>query len=253
MRSIGPFVAAALLLSLGSSQAAAHQVWLEQDASGARLHFGEYGSNLKEASPGYLDKLKTPSAWLRSPSGKRDIEWVKHPRGLHLSATAGPGQSLVVEERTYPLLEGHGDKPTRTLWTPAARLVGSLQSQTALELTLDILPTQNKGEFQVFFRGQPLAKTDVTLTAASGWVLEATSDKLGKVKFELPWKGEYLVHTRHREEKPGSRKTAKGEEKYSASSFSTSLSFRTSAGLQSPPRPSPKAANVMSSSQSSSR
>ena len=43
-----------------AAPAAAHQIWLEQDARAARLYFGEFGDNLREASPGLLDKFGLP-------------------------------------------------------------------------------------------------------------------------------------------------------------------------------------------------
>ena len=36
----------------------AHQVWLENTGGQARLHFGEFNDNLRETSPGALDKFK---------------------------------------------------------------------------------------------------------------------------------------------------------------------------------------------------
>lgn len=240
---------AGALLAWLPTGVSAHQVWIEQDAQGARLHFGEYGMNLKEASPGYLDKLKEPTAWLRSPSGKRALTLAKRSRGLHFANKAGPGQALIVEGRTYPLLEGHGDKPKSTRWTPAARYVSDLSLQTTPELTLDILPTEKPGEFQIFFRNQPLSGSEVTLTAANGWVLQATSNDSGKVQFRLPWRSGYVVHTRHREDKPGERTIAKGKkEAFDSASFSTSLSFDIRAGLTPPPRPVAKPPNKIEAS-----
>ena len=50
----------AAVLAAGAAQA--HHVWLEQDAAGATLYFGEYGENLRETTPGYLDKFVAPTA-----------------------------------------------------------------------------------------------------------------------------------------------------------------------------------------------
>ena len=49
-------IAAALLATTGLA-AQAHQVWLEHSGGQARLHFGEYNDNLRETSPGRLDKF----------------------------------------------------------------------------------------------------------------------------------------------------------------------------------------------------
>ena len=54
MRSV--LLAVALLCLAGS--ASAHHLWLEADGQGARLYFGEFDENLREASPGLLDRFK---------------------------------------------------------------------------------------------------------------------------------------------------------------------------------------------------
>ena len=49
----------AALLSFGlSGAAAAHSIWVEREGDGARIYFGEFDENLREASPGLLDRLK---------------------------------------------------------------------------------------------------------------------------------------------------------------------------------------------------
>lgn len=55
------FLKAALLAAASATAvttAHAHQVWLESAGGQARLHFGEFNENLRETSPGSLDKFK---------------------------------------------------------------------------------------------------------------------------------------------------------------------------------------------------
>ena len=54
-------IAAALLATTGLA-AQAHQVWLEHSGSQAKLHFGEYNDNVRETSPGLLDKFSIEGA-----------------------------------------------------------------------------------------------------------------------------------------------------------------------------------------------
>ena len=50
--------AMAALLSFGLiGSAAAHSIWVEREGDGARIFFGEFDENLREASPGLLDRL----------------------------------------------------------------------------------------------------------------------------------------------------------------------------------------------------
>ena len=49
-------MAAIAALSFTGS-ASAHHLWLEPDGQGAKLYFGEFEGNLREASPGLLDRF----------------------------------------------------------------------------------------------------------------------------------------------------------------------------------------------------
>ena len=235
-----------IVLSLAFSlSAAAHQVWIERDASGAKLYFGEFGDNLHEVSPGYLDKLVQPTATLLTATGEKPVPVTKQRDGYAVAGRPAKGESLIVLDAAYPILESkEGEKPIRTAWTPAARIVGSLTAQTP-KLVLDIVPTGTAGEFQVFFRGAPLADAELTLTAASGWSRQGNSDAAGKVRFSLPWKGTYGLLVRHKDNAPGSRTTQKGTERYDRASFGTTLTFTTTAGLPSPPVPPPAPPNSL--------
>src|SRR5215475_6639887 len=49
----------AALVSFGLiGSAAAHSIWVEREGDGARIYFGEFDENLREGSPGLLDRLK---------------------------------------------------------------------------------------------------------------------------------------------------------------------------------------------------
>src|SRR3984893_11934074 len=50
-------VLAALLALSFIGAASAHSLWLERQGDGLRLYFGEFEENLREASPGLLDRL----------------------------------------------------------------------------------------------------------------------------------------------------------------------------------------------------
>lgn len=243
-RRLGSLSLCATLLGVTGS-ARAHQVWLEQDARSGKLYFGEFGDNLHEASPGYLDKLTQVSALVLSSKGERVVAAEKERDGVRLGGRAAAGESLVAEDRSYPLMENtEGGKTTHTAWTPAARYVAELGPR-APKLVLDVVPTSKTGDFRVYYRNNPLPKAQVTLVAVSGWSLSGTTDAEGKVSFRLPWKGTYALLVRHKDPTPGTRKNAKGEtEAFEAASFATTLTFVTSDGLPSPPAPPPAAPNT---------
>lgn len=219
-----------------------HEVWLEADGAATTLYFGEFGDNLHEASPGYLDKLTRPTAAVVSAGGAKPLQSKRLADGIAFAGRAATGESVVAVDSAYPLMEGkEGDKPVRTAWTPAARYVPELRAHDA-KLMLDVVPTNDAGQFRVTFRGAPLPNAEVRLTAASGWALDGRTDDAGNVSFKLPWRGTYVLLVRHKDPTPGRRQGAQGvEETFDAASFATTLTFVTSSGLPSPPRP-PRAA-----------
>lgn len=233
-----------LAVAVVSAPALAHQVWLEPAKDGSRLYFGEFGDNLHEVSPGYLDKLSRPTATLLAASGEKVVPVTKQRDGFAIAGRPGKGEALIVVDAEYPVSESkEGEKAVRSVWTPAARFAGSLSAQ-APKLTLDVVPTGTSGEFQVFFRGKPLPSVELTLTAVSGWSLAGKSDSAGKVRFALPWKSAYALLVRHREDASGSRPGAKGAETFDRASFGTTLTFVTAEGLPSPPAPPAAAPNT---------
>jgi hypothetical protein len=241
MSTTGAAILAAALALAGAGPAQAHQIWIEQDAKGGKVYFGEYGANLREVSPGRLDKFAALTA-VHQKTGKavQELPLSKTGSGFVLSGRAARGESLVVHDPSYPIIsrKDPAGKPARTFWTPAARYVADLRPQTPA-LALDILPTGQPGELQVIFRDKPLPEAKVELTAQSGWSLTGETDQAGKVKFTLPWKSGYLVKVHHIDATPGKRKTATAEEAYDTASYVTTLSFVTSDGLRPPPPPTP--------------
>lgn len=230
----------ALCVLLAGSTVHAHQIWLEPDgANGAQLRFGEYGENLRETSPGLLDKFVAPAAWHVSAKGERSAPLAKAAEGFALPVRAKAGESLVAEDAGYPIREvKQGDKTTRALYHPAARLVADWRAQ-APKLRLDVVPTGKPGEVQVLFKGQPLARAKLAVVTASGWTQEHRTDEQGKARFATPWRGGYLVEVSHADKTPGERQGAQGTaETYDSATYVSTLFFNQSKGLPAlPARP----------------
>lgn len=199
----------------------AHQVWIEQQGNTATLQFGEFADNLRETSPGLLDKFVAPTAILLTKNGERTLKLDKTPQGFVLSSTAAPGETIVAEEASYPIFENSRDgKVTRTAWTPAARYITDFAERQP-KLTFDIVPTGQPGQFKVFYKGQPAAKVKASAVIPSGWTKEATSNEQGILTFELPWSGTYVIEGHYTDKTAGER----GGKPFDTASFVTSLSF----------------------------
>lgn len=220
----------AAVLTVMAASAHAHHVWLEQvgNTQSVALRFGEFGDNLREASPGLLDKFGKPTGLLINAKGEETTATGKKTAdGYTLPFVVNGGASVVAEDRSYPLSKFKKDgKDVASWYHPAARLITGFTPQQP-KLALDLTPTGKDGELKLTFKGQPLAKTQVGIVTQSGWMKEAMTDEQGLVSFELPWKGQYVVEAKHSDRTPGER----DGEKYDAVSYVTSLTYVHASGL----------------------
>jgi hypothetical protein len=177
------------------SAAGAHELWLEQpEGENAILRFGEFGENLREASPGLLDNFVAPTATLFAQGKPQALTFTKTATGFGLPVRLAPGESLIAEDARLPIRaasreggprdgaqpprEGRantGASPqretragTRNWHWPAARLVTDFSAQ-APRLALDIVPTGKPGAFKVTFTEKPLPRATVESSVQSGW------------------------------------------------------------------------------------
>lgn len=226
--------AAALCGLLASGAASAHQVWLEQDGQGAKLYFGEFGENLRETSPGLLDKFVAPVAQKMGHQRAEPLTVSKTANGFEIKGRAASGEGLVAEEPAYPVSERkEGENTLRSIYVPAARLATSF-AQQAPQLTLDLVPTghpatqsKTRVELQAFYKGKPLPKAKVMVVTASNWSQELHTDDAGKLTVDLPWRGTYVLELAYSDRTAGER----GSEKYDRASYVTSLTLMQKTGL----------------------
>ena len=221
-----------------AASASAHQVWLENTAGQARLHFGEFNENLRETSPGALDKFKgVPALEQRTGATAQRVDGQLGKDGF-LYTVAGTPDTLLATA-TYPLIDRSKRNLPAMYWQPSARWVASLAQPVAPTAPLDLVPTGKPGQFKVVFKGAPLAKAKVQLAAPSGWTREAEAGEDGIVSFVTPWKGQYVAEVKHSDKTPGE---VQGE-KYGEASYLTTLSFVLANGMASPALPPAPAAH----------
>ncbi len=235
-----PFLKAPLLATLlacatlaAVNTAHAHQVWLENAGGQARLHFGEFNENLRETSPGRLDKFKgVPTIEQQRSGGAAQRVEGQLGKDAFTYTTTGTPDTLFATAH-YPLIDRSQRNLPAMYWQPSARWVAGLTQAVAPTAPLDLVPTGKPGEFKVVFKGAPLAKAKVQLAAPSGWTREAEADANGTVAFVTPWKGQYVAEVKHSDKTPGE---AQGE-KYGEASYVTTLTFVLAEGMASPALP----------------
>lgn len=217
----------------------AHQVWLENVGGQARLHFGEFNENLRETSPGALDKFKgVPTLEQQRTGAAAQPVQGQLGKDAFNYTVAGTPQTLFVAP-TYPLIDRSKRNLPAMVWQPSARWVASLAQPVAPTAPLDLVPTGKPGELKVVYKGAPLPKAKVQLAAPSGWTREAEAGEDGTVTFVTPWKGQYVAEVKHSDKTPGE---AQGE-KYGEASYVTTLTFVLTDGMASPALPEPPKAH----------
>jgi uncharacterized GH25 family protein len=221
------FIALVALL-VAATPVQAHQIWIEQsEGQNAVVRFGEFGENLREASPGLLDKFAKVTGTLVSAKGEQKSDATTTTNGFSLPFAAAPGDVIVAQDANYPLYTWKQQGKDTTNWFyPAARYITGFAAQQP-KLVLDLVPTGEEGQFKLFFKDQPKAKTKVTLVTESGWSKEAHTDEQGVVKFEMPWRGTYVAEVSFNDRSPGER----GAEKYDGVSYATTVTFVNAKGL----------------------
>jgi uncharacterized GH25 family protein len=225
-------VALAALLSLSFIGAtSAHSIWLERDGETVRIFFGEFDENLREASPGLLDRL-TPQAKVVAASGEKALKVDKTAGFFAVAGPVGAGDSVVAEDGRVSERRA-ADKVTRVMSRLGARYVPDFKERPPVN-TLDIVPAGKPGAFKVFYQGKPLAKAKLELIAESGWKRDFKTDEQGAVEAPLPWRGAYVIEVQHNDATPGKL----GAEAYDTMRFASTLSFRLADGMQGPAAPS---------------
>lgn len=232
MKSIFGIVALAAVSLSFAVPASAHHIWLEVDGQGGKIYFGEFGENLREASPGTLDKLQ-PQAKAVSSSGERPLTVQKSADAYVATGRIDGGDSIVAEDVRWPSFERKRDNKTG-IYMPAARFVPD-RTPRAAALTLDIVPAGGD-KFQVVFKGKPLAKAKVVVVTPSGWGREEHTGADGEFEVKLPWRGAYVFEVHHDDNAPGKR----GEQAYDFANYVTTLTVVQPQGIE--PLPAPPAA-----------
>lgn len=180
---------AALVFTAATSFA--HSVWIEPDGDGQLVvRFAEPGDDF-ETSPGYLDNLSTPLAFVVASNAPQSIETLKRSDYFLLSTASSTNTTCL--ETSFTVRGGR--KPIFY-----ARWQSLVESAPSPFLTLDLVPIGKPGEVRAYFRGKPLANIKATLHIPDNGEAELTSDADGFLRFEANQKGQYLLTISHHRE-----------------------------------------------------
>ncbi|MCG5496670.1 DUF4198 domain-containing protein [Ectothiorhodospira variabilis] len=197
----------------------AHYIWVEREADGAaKVRFGEWHRGIVEKTGGRLDNIQ--AAIVLPDSLKVSAE--RRPDHIRL-ATTHQGDLAVVEPMA-PRAMRQATSVTRTTFMARA---GRSEVKSLLEL--DLVPdAPGSNRFTLLFRGEPLARTRLTVYGPPRWEKSLATDQDGRVEVETPWAGQYLVEVNHVVEEGGEV----ADVSFDASRYNLVLSFSVDEGAR---------------------
>ncbi len=180
--------AIALLGSAGAAQA--HFVWLERAGQGpVKAYFGEWADDLREKQDGLLGKVLTAP----EVTGADGKTYKASAKGVDFVEFAASGKSDVRLSQPIQFKD--------TLMRYGAK-AGRADTQGRLDLEL-VPAAAGSNTFVLQFKGQPLAKTEVTVFGPPKWEKRLRSDENGRIEISTPWPGQYVLETAHVEDQAG--------------------------------------------------
>ncbi|MGH6632519.1 DUF4198 domain-containing protein [Sphingopyxis sp.] len=183
----------AALMAFGflASPAAAHEVWIERDATGpARIYLGEPADVVPDAGDPEFPNLKAPKLFQADASKPAPLV----RRANHIeAAVAGSGDLRLTDDNVFAPWEGEGGKWEGVVYYARA---GRAEARTVLDL--EISPVNaNADSFAVSWLGKPLAGAKVTVVNADRWQKSFIADAQGRVTVPVTTPGRYLLSVSH--------------------------------------------------------
>ena len=196
---------AAGLLALVPSVTFAHSLWIEELPNGQLcVRFAQWGDDY-EKSPGNLDPFVQVTGWAPDAEGKPALFDVEKKSDQFFLGKADATKPAFAQAR-FIVRQLHKDKPARA---PIFYCRYQPNINVAAEPTtdMDIVPTGKPGEARVYFRGKPLADTEVFFFNPAFEEKKLKSDAEGFVRIteaDAAKPGPYLLAVaRYSEDLPG--------------------------------------------------
>ena len=189
--NIKRILAFALSTTAFATQLFAHSVWIETNETNQLVvRFAEPTGNL-ERSPGYLDSLTPPDAFVLITNAPVMVDAPKKNNHF-LLVNASPTNAAFVE--TFFTVRAARKPIFYARWHPPKAGEGKPL------LTFDLVPTGKTGEARAYFRGQPIGGLKATLLTPKGDESELVADASGLIQVTNEIPGQYLLTLAHHRE-----------------------------------------------------
>ena len=176
-----------------------HVLWIEASPESLRLCFGEPPEEV-----GKLERMEGIEARLEDASGRVErLPLESRPDGFYAKPARAGWITAFQQESRVKESKRLGCAVLSRYHARAA--AGIPQQAPAHRMELDILPAGKEGavSVRVLFRGDPLKKSRLIVTAPNGWQKEVRTDADGEGSFTPLWEGLYVVSLEHVETVPG--------------------------------------------------
>lgn len=188
-----------------ASAAHAHYLWIEPGEVGARLYYGEADVQLKEKSPGKLDNILAPKAFvLDAKTGKTSAATVNRTADYFALKTSKMAPAILVSEESLDVrdLTQHGLGFAKSNYYARYGHSAASMDNHASPLVLDAR-RRGPSAWTVQYRGQPLKDATLEVIAPNSWTQSHKTDAQGAVTINTPWRGLYVIHIVHVDKTPG--------------------------------------------------
>jgi hypothetical protein len=221
---------------LVTNAANAHYLWIEQAQEAARLYYGEADLRLTEKSPGKLDNIKSPQAFIQRAANDKPAAVAISRNAEHFAidgAKRAPAVLVAEESLEVRDLTKHGLGVAKSNYYARHGQPGT--NGTASPLALDV---QGRGPntLALLYRGQPLKGAKVEVIAPNTWMQEHKTDAQGVVQINTPWRGQYILHVLHVDQAPGDFAGQKYENLRNHLTYSFIRNEGANPGLAVPPK-----------------
>ena len=213
MKTIKPFLLLIALMCVKFGYS--HALWIETASSGkagaaqqVRVYYGEYAHDAIDPVDKWYSDVKEFKLVLVAPNAQ-PVELTKTAHEDHFSSEFTPAG-----DGTYSLVIVHPTKdPYETTafeFSTLAQVIVGAPSKSALEIPI-MIETNAAGNYSVGNQvqatisqnGKPLSEVAVEISAPEGWTKTLKTDAQGKIAFQAPVKGKYLVEVSKTDEQPG--------------------------------------------------
>lgn len=193
-----PFLVTLCFVSLlASGVAQAHYIWLEPSKGNTSLYFGEVDVQLREKSPGKLDKITDVQAYTANKAAKDFKAADVRRSGNYLIIDSGKATTVLARAESVPVADLSKHKLGIAKSNYYTRLGQALTLGATSPLALDIAQGSTSNSFILLYRGQPLENAKLEVIAPNTWMQEHHTNAQGIVEINTPWRGQYVVHVLH--------------------------------------------------------